>query len=176
MHHKILSLILALTLVFALAACNSSAESEITTDPTKNDTQATDPTDAPTEQTKPEETDPEFEEQVLVDDENCTVKITAMDDDSIWGYAINVYLENKTDMELMFTVEDVSVNGFMCDPFWAASVAAEKKANEQIGFSKDDFEKNRIETVKEITFTLRVYDNGDWLADDIFNQTFTVKP
>lgn len=176
MYHKIMGLILVLTLVVSLSACNSSAESEITTDPTKNNTQATDPTDAPTEQTQPEETDPEFEEQVLVDNENCTVKITAMDADSIWGYALNVYLENKTDMELMFTVDDVSVNGFMCDPFWAVTVAANKKANEQIGFSDDDFEKNGIETVDEITFTLRVYDNSDWSADDLINQTFTVKP
>lgn len=176
MHRKILSLILTLTLVFALAACNSSAESEITTDPTKTDTQTTDPSDTTAEQTQPEEAEPKFEELVLVDDENCTVKVTAVDADSIWGYALNVYLENKTDTELMFTVEDVSVNGFMCDPFWAASVAAEKKANEQIGFSEDDFEKNGIETVEEITFTLRVYDNGDWMADDIVNQTFTVNP
>lgn len=176
MHRKILSLILTLTLVMALAACSSSAESEITTDPTKTDTQATDPSGAPSEQTQPEKAEPEFKELVLVDDKNCTVKITAVDVDSIWGYALNVYLENKTDMELMFTVEDVSVNGFMCDPFWAVSVASEKKANEQIGFSEDDFEKNGIETIDEITFTLRVYDNGDWMADDIVNQTFTVNP
>ena len=171
MYHKILSLILVLTLVVSLAACNSNVESEITTDPT----QPTNPSDTTAESTQPEETKPEFQENVLIDNENCTVKITAMDADSIWGYAINVYLENKTNKELMFTIDNVSVNGYMCDPFWAASVAAGKKANEQIGFTDDDFEKNGIEKVNEITFTLRVYDNDDWMADDIFNETFTVK-
>lgn len=174
MHRKLLSLILTILLVAGLTACSGGVESETSIDPQAT-VQSTQPATTPT-QTQPEETEPEFEELVLADDENCTVKITAVDAESIWGYALNVYLENKTDMELMFTVEDVSVNGFMCDPFWACSVAAGKKANEQIGFSDTDFEKNGIETVEEITFTLRVYDNADWLAEDVFNQTFTVNP
>lgn len=174
MYRKLLSLMLAFLLVAALTACSSSADTETTTDPI-GDTAANQSTEAP-QQTQTESQTLEFEELVLVDDENCIVKITAMDADSIWGYEMNVYLENKTDMELMFTVDDVSVNGFMCDPFWAASVAAGKKANEQIRFLADDFEQNGIETVTEITFTLRVYDNDDLLSDDIVSETFTVNP
>ena len=76
----------------------------------------------------------------------------------------------------MFSVSEVSVNGFMCDPFWAATVSAGKKANEQITFFASDFESNGIETVEEITFTLKVYDNGDWLADKFVEESFTVNP
>lgn len=178
MYRKILSLILVLTLAVALAACNSSTESETTTDPaaTVSGNDSTDPQESTVPDTTPDETVPGSTAMILIDNEYCTVKITEFDASSIWGYAVNVYLENKTDQELMFTVDSVSVNGYMCDPFWATSVASQKKANSQIGFSSDDFETNGIETVTDITFTLRVYDSEDWLADDIVNQTFTVNP
>ena len=35
-----------------------------------------------------------FEEMTLVDDENCTFKITATGTDSIWGYTLKVYDSN----------------------------------------------------------------------------------
>ena len=141
--------------------------------------------DAPAQETAGKETDQTtaatpateaFEEMVLVDDENCTFKITATGTDSIWGYTLKVFLENKTDLDLMFSLEDVSVNGYMCDPFWASSVAAGKKANEEISFFDSDFEKNGITEVSEITFTLNVYDSNDWSADHLVKETFTIHP
>ena len=76
----------------------------------------------------------------------------------------------------MFTVESVSVNGFMCDPFWAESVAAGKKSNTSISWFASDFEDNGIQEVEEITFTLRVYDSNDFLAEDVFRDTITIQP
>ena len=92
------------------------------------------------------------------------------------GYGVKVFLENKTDKELMFSVDQVSVNGYMCDPLWATTVAAGKKANEQITFFKSDLEENNITKVEEITFTLNVYDNNDWTAEHLVTETFTIKP
>ena len=76
----------------------------------------------------------------------------------------------------MFSVDDVSVNGFMCDPFWASTVSAGKKANEKITFSEKSFEENGIEAVEEITFTLHVYDSNDFSADSVLKKTFTIQP
>ena len=117
-----------------------------------------------------------FAEQLLVDDENCTVKITGIEADNAWGYTLKAFLENKTDLELMYTMDAVSVNGFMCDPFWANTVTAKMKSNEEISFSTEAFEKNGIEVPTDITFTLRVYDNNDWEADHLVEQEFTVYP
>lgn len=117
-----------------------------------------------------------FEEIILVDDENCTFKITAIEEDSILGYTLKAHLENKTDMELMFSLNNASVNGFMCDPFWAASVTPGMKANEEISFSDSDFARNGISDVTEIAFTLRVYDNNDWTAEHLVDDTFTIHP
>ena len=173
MNKKFLLILTAMVLVLSLAACGGSEAAQTATDPSESTTES-----RPAETSAPiqsEQTE-KFEELVLVNDENCIVKITAVDAQSIWGYALNVYLENKTDKELMFTVDDVSVNGYMCDPFWAVSVSPEKKTNDQISFMEEDFEKNGIETVTDITFTLSVYDSNDWLSDYLVEETFTIHP
>lgn len=175
---KIIALCAAAALAVSMAACHSSADAETSTPESSTGTTAatTPSTQATTQTTVPATTEPAFQEIVLAETEDVTVKITGIDADGLMGYTMKVFLENKTDLELMFTVENVSVNGFMCDPFWADSVDAGKKANESISFLESDFVENGIEAVEEIKLTLRVYDNNDWLADDIFNETITIKP
>ena len=112
-------------------------------------------------------------EKVFVDDDNCTFKISAIEEDEIWGYTLKADLENKTDKNLMFSLENVSVNGFMCDPFWACSVQSGKKAKSDISFSETAFKELGIEKVEEIEFTLSVSDEDDWEAEDLINETFT---
>ena len=163
---KFFAICAALALAAAMAACQSSADAE-TSRPTE--------TKPSTQATTPPTTEPAFQDIVLADTEDVTVKITGVDENGLLGCTLNVYLENKTDLELMFSVENVSVNGYMVDPFWADSVDAGKKANETMTFLKSDFEKNGIQKVEEITLTLRAYDNNDWMAEDIFKDTVTIK-
>ena len=92
------------------------------------------------------------------------------------GYTLQVYLENKTDRNLMYAWDQVSVNGFMVDPFWAMSVAAGKKACSEISFLDSDLERNGIEAVSDIEFTLLVSDYDDWAADYLLEKTFTYNP
>ena len=165
---------LAAILALSMAACAAKAPEAETTLPTVETT--TGATTASTEVTTEAPTEAVFEEIVLADNENLTFKVTAVENDPIWGYTLKVFLENKTDKELMFSLDEVSVNGFMCDPYWAETVAPGKKSNTTISWFENTFAENGIETVEEITFTLRVYDSNDWLADDILNENFTVNP
>ena len=167
---KILSLLLAALMVISMAACGSEPSNTESVPP-----------EAPSKQTEapaPVETQAPviFEETVIVDDENCTFTITAIEYDSIWGYTLKAYLENKTDKDLTFSFNDVSVNGFMCDPLWAATVTTGMKANESIYFYKDSFERNGIKEVTEIVFTLDVYDSNDWMADHLVSDVFSIYP
>lgn len=173
MFRQLLVTLAALALIVS-AGC-AATPAETTSAPTQQTTVPTTEATTVPETTVPETTAP-FAEVTLVDDESCTVIIKGYDENALLGYGVNVFLENKTDKELMFSVSEVSVNGFMCDPFWAATVSAGKKANEQITFFASDFESNGIETVEEITFTLKVYDNGDWLAGNLVEKSFTVNP
>ena len=116
------------------------------------------------------------DEKVFFDDDRITFVILNTKEDDIWGCTLNCYLENKTDKTLMFTWEDVSVNGFMIDPFWAREIPSGKRCYSGISFSKTGFEENNITKVEIIESTMRVYDSNNWLADNILNETITYEP
>ncbi len=113
---------------------------------------------------------------VLADNEYVKVTVTGYEEDSIWGYSVNLFLENKTDSEVMFSVDDASVNGYMADPFYAKSVPARKSAFSSMSWSNSTFEENGIDEVESIKFTLKAYDSDDYSKDKYFNDTVEWNP
>ncbi len=115
-----------------------------------------------------------FEEITVVDNDECVIRITGLEPDSLFGYTVDAYFENKSsEKTYMFSVETASVNGVMSDPFFATEVAAGKKDNSDITFySMPDV----IEEVTDIEISFRVYDSDDWSAEDVVNETITVTP
>ena len=164
---KKLTVLLALCLL--LAGCRATPP-ETTGQPTQTTAPAA--TQAPT--TQP--TEPQFAEKVLVDNEHCTFTVRNIDPDGTFGYTVQVFLENKTDLELMFSLREVSVNSFMCEPYFAATVSPGMKANEEVSFLREDLVKNGISDVTDIEFTLAVYDSTDILAEYLVEEDFTIYP
>lgn len=189
---KILTTLLALTLVLSLTACGesgtnselkdtlSSPESEEMT----NETDGESASDSIQEELPVEEdsaantTAPiTFEEISVVDNEECTIAITGIDEDNLWGYTLNAFLENKSsDKTYMFSVTTASINGVKIDPLFANEVAAGKKANEEITFTTNTLEKNGITQFTDIALSFKVYDSNDWMADPVYQDTVHVYP
>ena len=113
---------------------------------------------------------------VVVDNDQVSVIVTEYANDPIWGYCAKVFLVNKTDKDLMFSADDVSVNGFMLDPFYADLVEGGKCAYSFMSWLESDFEDNGITDVQSIELTLRVYDSTDWAAGDVVNTKIELKP
>ena len=116
---------------------------------------------------------------VLADNDYVTVIVTGIEEDSIWGYTLNVFIVNKTDTEAMVSVDDASVNGYMCDPFWAVSVSAGKSAFSSIYWYDSELEEIGItdySEIEEIEFLLRAYDYSDWSGDYWMEDTVTINP
>ena len=154
---KIMVLLLALMLILPLSAC-------------KEDNKLTNNSDT----SKPNNV---FTELVVVDDENCFIKIKEIDPDNTWGYTLKVELENKSsDKTFMFIIDGASINGVQSDPLFATEVTAGKKANDDITFLSSDFENNDIGLFTDIKLTFRVYDSNNWSADDIIYKTVHVYP
>ncbi|MDD2427768.1 MAG: hypothetical protein PHV73_06710 [Eubacteriales bacterium] len=116
------------------------------------------------------------DDNIIVDDESARVTVTGYGYDDIWGYTVYLYLENMTDEPAMFSVDDVAVNGFMLDPFYAKEVGANKVTFSSISWSETAFEENGIEDVESINMNFRVYNSDDWLADDYVNVDVTLQP
>ena len=173
---KIVVLLLVLCMVGALSACGGEAPPvDIQNEATK--APLVEKQDTVEEQEKTDAVQQlDFPETVIVDDENVTVKITGIETDGMWGYTLKVFLENKTDLNLMYSMDRVSVSGCMCDPFWATVVNAGMKANEQIAFDYNVFEEYGIVDVTDITFDLHIYDDDNWENDSLLKETYTVYP
>lgn len=113
---------------------------------------------------------------VLVDTDDVTVVFIGAEFDDIWGYKANLFMVNKTDTSVMFSADDVSVNGFMADPYFATTVPAGKCAFGSMTWSDSSFEENGITDVESIEFLLKAYDYDDWMADHFVEQTITLTP
>ncbi len=173
---KIAVLFLVLALVFSFAACETGTSGD-------EEKKPSDSTQSNVENNENENKNNEggatvtFTETVVVDNEQCAVKITGIDPDNMWGYTLKVLLENKSaDKTYMFTVDTASINGVQTEPLFAATVAPGKKSNESITFMGDELKENGITEYTDIELNFRVYDNDDYMADDVANTTAHVYP
>lgn len=183
---KIVAIILSFVLILTFAACSNSKGGE--TKPTKDSTTTAAPSSPATEKPEPSETTKPAEEKptsgevssdevVIVDNEHCTFKIVGIDPDNLWGYTLKAYLENKTDDKtLMFSVTGGAINGLQSDPFFGREVAAGKKSNEEITFSSSTLDEVDIGEFTDIELFVRVYDNDDWMADDLAEESVHIYP
>lgn len=118
-----------------------------------------------------------FTELVAVNNSECMITITSLEEDEIWGLVINIQLENKSsNKKYMFTTSSIYVNGVYCSSSLVKEVAAGKKANDKIYISDSDFEYEDIGEYSDIELAFRVYNSDDWLEDDVVNESVHVYP
>lgn len=115
-------------------------------------------------------------DQVLVDNDAVTIIATGYEKDDITGYTVDLFLVNKIDKDMLVGIEDASVNGFMADPFYAASVRAGKCAFGSVTWANSTLEENGISEVENLEFTIRAFNENDWSEDDFVNELITLNP
>lgn len=117
---------------------------------------------------------------VLVDNDYVTVTVIGYDPDYSLGYAVELYVVNKTDSNLMISVDDASINGIMCDPIWAVSVSPGLNSYENLYWFSSSLEDIGITDpgteITNIEFALRIHNYDDLTIDDYFNSTVTLSP
>lgn len=182
---KILSLLLAIALIAGLSACGGEQPAtEAVTEAATGAAQETEsketlpPATEVPETEAPTEAEPAYtaDQLVLVDNENVTVAVTGFEENAYLGTQMHVYLENKTDRTLMFSLDGVSVCGVMHDPLWAEEVTPGKKANSIVYFDTFTLSEQGVEALDEISFRLHVIDNDNWMDEPIVDDTFQIFP
>lgn len=113
---------------------------------------------------------------VLVDNDQVSVIITGNHMDDIFGYTVDLYLVNKTDKALTYTVDNVTVNGADLDPFWATTVQGNSRKYTGFNWIEDIFEVTQSEKVEAVNFVFAVFDSADWSADYIYENEHTYNP
>lgn len=187
---KLIALLLALVLVCSFAACGdekaTGSDEEQKSTQSQNKTDEEKPEGSEPEASEPEVTTPaeeendqdevSFTEVVVVDNEECLIKITGIENDVIWGYSLKVYLENKSaDQTYMFSVDDAAINGVQAQTLFATVVAPGKKVNESLIFM-EDLSEYGIGDFTDIELGFSVSDSEDWLADPVAEASVHVYP
>ena len=105
----------------------------------------------------------------LVYNENgLEIVVKGLSDENSWlGPSVLVYLSNTSDRDITVQARDVSINGFMVDPFFSCDLLAGKHAVDTITFSSSDLEENDIASIETLELYFHVFDLESW--DDIFN-------
>lgn len=177
-----IAILLTLVLAMSLAACGGASSKPEDKKPSQSTDAGTQTgPNKPAEPAKPAEPDEPsggvyvLKDCTLVDNDQITVTVTGVEEKS-GQINFELYLENKTELSLMYSLDRVLVNGYLNDPYWAKVVAAGKKANDAFSFDKNTLNGVGLLPIDELRFTLRVYDSEDWAADNLLDEEFTVYP
>lgn len=91
----------------------------------------------------------------------------AVDEDSFWGTAILLYCENTSGKNAGISVDNMSINGFMMDPFFSTTIYDGKKSIDDITVLSSDLEENGITSIDDVELQFHIYDADtyDTIAD-----------
>lgn len=179
---KLLSLIVAMVMLFSLAGCITITESdekepvEVTTAADKKEDFADELTEVleevieSTENEKDEQNkgietengEASVEETVIYDKNDIVVTVKGLEESLFYGAEFNVLIENNSDVNILVQTRNTSINGFMMDPLFSCEVAAGKKANDSISFMSSDLEIAGISTIQSLELNLYVVDADTW--------------
>lgn len=87
------------------------------------------------------------------------------EDDDYYDYVTRFFVVNESNTDVTLRLEDVSVNGFMIDPYCSTSIPAGKMAYTNLYFYVSDLETNKIKEIEEVEFTIDIYNAKSY--DDI---------
>ncbi len=87
-----------------------------------------------------------------------------VDENSIWGTAVLLYIENNTGKNIGVQADDMSINGFMVQPFFSATVYDGKMSINDITIMQADLDNNDIKSIDEIELKFHIYDSSTYMT------------
>lgn len=75
--------------------------------------------------------------------------------------SILLYIENNNDFNITMSTDNVSVNGFMIDPFFYYDMLPNSHALATVDFDKEELASNDISAIKDVTLSFHIIDD-DW--------------
>lgn len=83
-----------------------------------------------------------------------------VDENSFWGAAVLLYIENNSGENRIIQCDDMSINGFMVTPYFSSTVYDGKKAIDEITLMSSELEENNITSVDEIELKFKIIDEN----------------
>ena len=113
----------------------------------------------------------------IIDNEICQVAIDGFQYNyDFYAFTARLRFINKTDVNLYFSVDCISVNGYMCEASAGTTVNAFSESSADLDFDHEDFERNFIREVNEMEFKVSAVNEDDWASECLTEQLCTVYP
>lgn len=97
---------------------------------------------------------------VLLEQDGVKIIGKYVDENSFWGAAALLYIENNSNKNVIVQVEDVAINGFMITSLCSQDVYVGKKAFTDIDFLSASLEENNIESIDTVEMKFIVLDEN----------------
>lgn len=102
---------------------------------------------------------------VLLEQDGIKLTVKEADSDSsFWGADIYIYVENNTDKNITVQAREVSLNGFMVQPYFSCDVAAGKKAYDTITFLENELKENEIKSISNMDISFHIFETSSYSA------------
>ncbi len=113
------------------------------------------------------DTTPNDEGMELYNENGIRIVGKTVDENSFWGTAILLYIENTSGKNVGISVDNMSINGFMMTPYFSTTVYDGKKSIDAITIMSSDLEENNIDSVDQVELKFHIYnaDSYDTIAD-----------
>lgn len=85
-----------------------------------------------------------------------------VEDNSILGPCIVVYIENNSGKNITVQTRDVSINGFMVNPVFSSDVVTGKHALDTITFLSSELEENEITAIETAELSFHIFESDGW--------------
>lgn len=116
------------------------------------------------------DTTPNDAGQELFNQDGIRIVGKVVDEDSFWGTAVLLYVENTSGTNVTISCEDLSVNGFMVTPVFSSTVYDGKMAFDEITILSPELEENDITSVDEIELQFHIFNT------DTYNTIIDTEP
>lgn len=111
----------------------------------------------------------------LFENDSCSFTLRNALPNDADGYRWEVSMTNKTASKLTFSMDEVYVNGFEADPYWADDVVANQSEDSTVSWFHSTFDECGITVPSRVDFQLTVYPSNDSEAL-LANQRITLYP
>ena len=114
---------------------------------------------------------------MLLESELCALAVTEVIADSVHGdvegYTLRLYLENRSETDAVFSLENVTLNGQSSDPDWIRPLGAEKKFFVDLYWSDGEMAALEIAQVLSVQMELVMCDES---GTELARQQLDFKP
>lgn len=106
------------------------------------------------------DTEPNDAGQELYNENGVKIVGKYVDENSFWGTAVLLYIENNSGKNVIVQCDDMSINGFMVTPYFSSTVYDGKKAIDEITLMSSELEESGIDSVEDIELKFKLIDEN----------------